>query len=153
MKKLILSAALTLSILTIGTVSHAATNKSVKELAPQEKIIKDFTTEFTSAPTITFTNDGYIASAVVEGHQVSAAYNKKGNKVCSIVRYTSDNLAKNIVDIVKGTYDKYFITSMEKIEEPNLEPVFIVHLTNANSVKTVRVSEGSTELLQNFRKI
>jgi len=153
MKKLILSAALTLSILTIGIVSHAATSNSTKELAPQEKIIKDFTTEFTLTPTITFTKDGYIASAVVDDHQVSAAYNKRGNKVYSIVRYTSDNLAKNIVDIVKTSYDKYFITSIEKIEEPNLRPVFIVHLTNANSVKTVRVSEDGAELLQNFRKI
>lgn len=153
MKKLILSVALTLSILTIGTISHAATNNSVKELNAQEKIIKDFTAQFTSTPTITFTNDGYIASSVVDGHQVSAAYNKKGNRIYSIVRYTPDNLAKNIVDIVKGTYDKYFITSMEKIEEPNVKPVFIVHLTNANSVKTVRVTEDGTELLQNFRKI
>jgi hypothetical protein len=153
MKKLILSAALALSILTIGTVSHAATSNSTKELAPQEKIVKDFTTQFASTPIVTFTDNGYIASAMVDGHQVSAAYNKKGSRVYSIVRYSSDNLAKNIVDIVKSTYDKYFITSMEKIEEPNLKPVFIVHLTNANSVKTVRVSEDGTELLQNFRKI
>jgi hypothetical protein len=153
MKKLIVSAALAFSILTIGTTSHAATGNSTKELAPQEKIVKDFTAQFVSTPTVTFTDNGYIASSVVDGHQVSAAYNKKGSRVYSIVRYTSDNLAKNIVDIVKGTYDKYFITSMEKIEEPNLKPVFIVHLTNANSVKTVRVSEDGTELLQNFRKI
>ena len=153
MKKLILSIALGLSILTTATVSYATANKSANELIPQEKIVKDFTAQFAVTPTITFADNGYIASSVVDGHQVSAAYSKKGNRIYAIVRYSSDNLEKGIVDIVKTGYDKYFITSMEKVEEPNLKPVYIVHLTNANSIKTVRVSEGGIELLHSFKKI
>ena len=151
MKKLILTIVLVLSILTIGTVSYAATNTGSKELV-QEKIEKDFSTQFASTPTIASANDGYIGTAVIDGHEVSAAYNTKGNRIYSIVRYTPDNLAKDIVDVVKTKYDKYYITSMEKVEAPGFKPVFIVHLTNSNTIKTVRVVGDATELIQNFKK-
>jgi hypothetical protein len=150
MKKHILSLTLALAMLATATISHAAVNNAT---GPQEKIMKDFTAQFASAPVITLTGNGYIANAVVDGRQVSSAYNKNGNRVYSIVRYTSDNLDKNIIDIVKGSYNKYFITSMEKVAEPGLDPVYLVHLTNNNSIKTVRVSDGNTELLQDFKKI
>jgi hypothetical protein len=152
MKKQILPIAFVLAILITGTVSHAAVKNNIKELTPQEKVIKDFTAQFTLAPTVSSAGKGFIASSEVEGHQVSSAYNKRGNRVYTITRYPADNLAKNIIDIVKGSYDKYYITSMEKVEQPGFNAVYMVHLTNSNSIKTVRVSDNGLELLQDYKK-
>ncbi len=153
MKKQILSIVLVLAMLVTGTVSHAAGNNGIKELTPQEKVIKDFTAQFSLVPAVSFTGNGFIASSVVDGHQVSSAYNKNGNRVYTITRFAADNLDKNIVAIVKGGYDKYFITSMEKVEQPGFDAVYMVHLTNSNSIKTVRVADNSLELIQNYKKI
>jgi len=152
MKKQILSIVLVLAILVTGTVSYAAAKNSIKELTPQEKVIKDFSAQFALTPTVSSTGKGFIASSEVEGHQVSSAYTKRGNRVYTITRYPADNLAKNIIDIVKGSYDKYYITSMEKIEQPGFNAVYMVHLTNSNSIKTVRVSDNGLELLEDFKK-
>src|SRR5678815_4571810 len=135
MKKQILSIALVLAILIAGNVSHAADNNNTKELTPQEKIVKDFNAQFALTPTISVSGNGFIASSVADGHQVSSAYTKKGNRVYTITRYASDNLDKRIINIVKMNYDKYFISSMEKIEQPGFDAVYIVHLSNSNSIK------------------
>ena len=154
MKKTILSIVLAVSILLTGTVSNAATTNSTgKKLTSQEKVIKDFNAQFALTPTIIILNNGFMASTVIDGRKVSSAYNKKGNRVYSIVRYTSADLDKNIVDVVKEGYDKYFITSMEKVQQPGFDDVFLVHLTNSNSIKTVRVNGDETELIQNLKKI
>ncbi len=153
MKKQILSIALILGMLVTGTVSNAAGNNNIKELTPQEKVIKDFTAQFSLAPSVSISDNGFIASSMIDGHQVSSAYNKKGSRVYTITRYPAGNLDKNIIDVVKGSYNKYFITSMEKVEQPGFDAVYMVHLTNSNSIKTVRVTGNDVELLQNFKKI
>jgi len=154
MKKVILSIVLSISILLTGTVSNAAATKNTdKKLTPQEKVIKDFNAHYSILPTITILENGFMASSVIDGHKVSSAYNKKGNRIYSIVRYTAADLDKNIVDVVKKGYDKYFITSMEKIQQPGFDDVYLVHLVNSTSIKTVRVSDDATELVQNFKKI
>ena len=136
-----------------ATVSNAAAKNTGDNVTAQEKVIKDFNAEFSLTPKVSITRNGFMANSVVDGHQISSAYTKKGNRVYSIVRYTADNLDKNVVSIIKDSYDKYFITSMEKIEEPGVDAVYIVHLNNATSIKTVRVTANGSELLQNFKKI
>jgi hypothetical protein len=153
MKKQILSAVLVLTMLVTGTVAHAAPNSSSKEVITRQKIVEDFSAKFLSTPIITLTEDGFIASSVVDGHQVSSVYDKKGNKIYSIVRYTSNNLDKDIVDAVKINYDKYFIAGMDKIEQPGFKAVYIVHLTDSKSIKTIRISEDGSELMQSFKEI
>ena len=154
MKKNILSIVLAVSILLTGTVSNAAaTNSTDKKLTPQEKVMKDFNAQFTVTPTITILDNGFMASSVVDGRKVNATYNKKGNRVYSIVRYTTADLDKNIVDVVKYDYNEYFITSMEKIQQPGFDDVYLVHLVNPTSIKTVRVNGDETELIQDLKKI
>jgi len=152
MKKQILSVVLVLAMLVTGTVSHAASNNSNKEVTYQEKIVKDFSVRFLSTPTIAHTENGFIANAVIDGHNVSSAYSKKGDKIYSIVHYTSTNLDKDIVDAVKTKYDKYFITGMEKVEQPGFNAIYMVHLTDSKSIKTIRVTDDGLELLQNYTK-
>jgi hypothetical protein len=153
MKKQILSIGLVLVVLVTGNISHAAENKNTKELNPQEKIVKDFNAHFALTPAISVTDNGFIASSVVDGRQVSSAYNKRGNRIYTITRYASDNLDKHLIDLVKMNYDKYFISSIEKIEQPGFDAVYIAHLSNSNSIKTVRITRDGADLIQNFKKI
>ncbi len=88
---------------------------------------------------------------VTDGSKTSA-FTQKGKWVYTITRYSSDALPKDIFDIVRNTYDKYYFNGMEKIEQPGNDVVYIVHLENNSSIKTVRVSNGETELVQDFVK-
>lgn len=122
----ILAIALTLSVL----LSASATYASDKNVADKN----------------------YIVHSVVDGHKTVAAYDKKGNLVYSIQYYTADNLAKNIMDIVSRRFDHYYISGMEKINQPGQKEVFVVHMENAKSIKTVHVSDGEAELVNDFSK-
>lgn len=153
MKKQILSVALAFAMLATATVSNAATNSSIKDVTPQEKIVKDFNKQFEATPAIDVINKGFIASSVVDGHKVSSAYNARGRRIYTIVRYSYDNLDKNVLETVKNTYAKCFITSMEKVSQPGFDPVFIVHLSDNHSLKTVKVTGDNIMLLQDFSNI
>jgi hypothetical protein len=89
---------------------------------------------------------------IVKDGNTTTAYNKNGSWVYTIERYTADNLPKNIFDIVKDAYGSYYVSGMEKISEPGVKDVFIVHMQDETSVKTVRVSHGETELIEDYVK-
>lgn len=154
MKKNIVAILIAVSVLLTGTVANAATtNNSTEKITPQERILKDFTKGFASTPTLTILDDGFMADAVVDGHKVSVFYNEKGRRMYSIVRYASSNLDKDILETVKPGYYDYFITSMEKIQQPGFDAIYLVHMVNDTSIKTVKVTGNETELIQSFRKI
>jgi hypothetical protein len=155
MKKVITSIALGLVIFAGGT-SYAAGNNSVSTTirTPNEKALKDFNKQFKNSvtPDITLSKGGLILQAQVDGHKVTSAYNKKGNWVYTVKLYPTESLAKNIMSIVKRNYDDYYISSMEKIDQPGDAPVFIVYMRNQDSFKTVRVVGNDVELVQDFKK-
>ena len=90
-------------------------------------------------------------SIIVKGSATSA-YDKKGNWVYTIERYAADNLPKNIFDIVRKNYGSYYISGMEKVEQPGFETVYLVHMQNETTVKTVKVSGTETELVEDYIK-
>ena len=98
------------------------------------------------------TKNNSVITTETNGHSVTQAFNKKGNLIYTIERYSTDNLAKNIIDVVRQNYGNYFITSMEKVEQGNDTPVFIVHAQDKTSLKTFRVVNGEVELVQDFVK-
>lgn len=152
MKRHILTIAIAVITLAGSSAAYAAENNN-KTSTPQEKIIKDFSKQFAQAPSVTNTGNGFLATSVVDGRKVDVAYNKKGNRKYAVVRYSFNNLDKNIVDIVKNEYNKYFITSMEKVEQKGFEPVYIVHLVDANSIKTIKITGENSELVQSLQRV
>src|SRR3569833_2412587 len=90
-------------------------------------------------------------SIVIDCNKTSA-FNKAGKWVYTIHRYTSDNLPKNVFDIVRNTYDQFYISGMEKVDQPGASTVYLVHLEDKTSIKTVKVNvrSGETELVQDF---
>ena len=156
MKKQILSIALGLVTMAIGTTTTAADKNPVssKKLTANEKAVKDFTKQFKNSanPTIYSSTDGFIVSADSAGNKITSAYNKKGNWVYTIERYAAENLAKDIVDIVKDSYEDYAIAGMEKIDQSGYNTVYIVHLEDSHYIKTIRVKNDEVELIQDFKK-
>jgi len=93
------------------------------------------------------------ATVKVDGNKTTV-FNQKGKFVYSIQRFTADALPKDILDIVKNSYDQYYISGMEKVDQRGLAPVYIVHLEGRTTIKTVRVStsDNEVELINDYTK-
>jgi hypothetical protein len=102
----------------------------------------------TSAEKITTLDKG---SVVREGN-TTTAYNKNGAWVYTIERITPDNLPKDIMDVVIKNFGYYYISGMEKVEQPGSEPTFIVHMQDNTSIKTVQVSGDEAKITADFIK-
>ena len=126
MKKQILVIALTLSVL----LSASATYASDKKVADKN----------------------YTVHSLVDGYKTVSAFDKKGKIIYSIQYYPAASLAKNIMDVVRNNYGNCYISGMEKINQPGQDEVWVVHIENGNSMKTVRVFNGETELVNDFSK-
>jgi outer membrane lipoprotein-sorting protein len=136
MKKKLVSVGLGLIALLTVTTSFAKSNNHAHALttSSDEKVTKLKT-----------------GSLVINGNAMSA-YDKNGNWVYTIARYNADNLPKDIFDIARKDYASYYISGMEKVDRPGFEPVYIVHMEDKTTIKTVRVSEGETELVKDYIK-
>lgn len=84
------------------------------------------------------------ATITVEGNKKSV-FNQKGKLVYSVQRITSDNLPKNIVDVVREAYGQYYISGMEKVEQRGVAPVYFVHMEDHTTIKTVQVNGWTNE--------
>ncbi len=154
MKKQILSIALGLIMMAIGTTTSALDKNfdSGTEFT-NKKVIKDFDKNFKTLSNAgtSPSNGSHIVNSLVDGHEIISVYNRKSKLIYTITRYATDNLAKNIMDIVRENYDTYFISGMEKVDQPGNESVFIVHIKNRDSFKTLRVVNSEVELVQDFQ--
>jgi hypothetical protein len=156
MKKQIASITLGLVILFSATSSYAGDKKpgSNTKLTANEKAVKDFNQQFKNAatPVIYSYENGFTVSSEKDGNKITSAYNKKGNWTYTIERLAAGNFAPDVVELVKADYENYAITGMKKIDQAGYNTVYIVHLENCNAIKTVRVKNDETELLQDFKK-
>ena len=95
---------------------------------------------------------GYVVRSIIDGRQAMTAYDKKGKWVYTIQQYSIDNLDANIVDRVRSVYYAYGVTSIQKVEQPGMTPVYVVHLENTKSIKLVRLTDDEIELVQDLVK-
>ena len=156
MKKQFLSIVLGLLMTAIATSSYALNTNPVSnpKVTAREKAVKNFTSQFetVSDPSVILEKQGMILQSSVDDHAVTSAYDRKGNWVYTIKFYPTENLAGNIVKIVNDHYTNYFITKMEKVDQPGKATVFVVHMQNQDSFKTLRVVSKDVELIQDFKK-
>jgi hypothetical protein len=90
--------------------------------------------------------------SVVKDGNTTTAYNKNGVWVYTIERITPDNLPKDVMDVVIKNFGYYYISGMEKVEQPGAEPTFIVHMQNNTSIKTVQVSGDDARITADYIK-
>jgi hypothetical protein len=156
MKSKIVSIALALIITMSANATFAVgkNNAEPAKLTPQEKLLSNFEKQFKTEtePAIYASKNGFIVQSQADNHKVTAAYSAKGNWVYSITHFASDNLAKNVMDLVRENYENYYISGMEKVDQPGYNSVFIVHIKNNDSYKTVRVTNNDVELVQDIPK-
>jgi hypothetical protein len=93
---------------------------------------------------------GHVVHSIIDGHQAMIAYNKKGKWVYTIQQYNLDNLDKNIADRVRFVYYDYKVTGVQKVEQPGMDAVYIIHLENTKSIKLVRLTNDELEVVQDF---
>ena len=110
------------------------------------------TTSYASGKTSVKANEGYIVRSVIDGRQATSALNKKGKWVYTIQQYSLDNLDKNIIDRVRSVYYDYGVTGIQKVEQPGMDAVYVVHLENTKSIKLIRLTSDDMELVQDFNK-
>src|SRR6476619_463927 len=128
MKKQILSVVFAIATMLVATTSYASGKTSVKA------------------------NEGYIVRSVIDGRQAMSAYNKKGKWIYTIQQYNLDNLDKNIIDRVRSVYYEYGVISIQKVEQPGMDAVYVVRLENTKSIKLVRLTSDDMEVMQDFMK-
>jgi len=151
MKKQVLVLAIGLAIFGF---TNAASGDNSKTTAASEKAQKNFQKQFKDVSNEKWytLQDGFKAEFTKDGHQTSSVYGKRGNWVYTIEYYKADNLDKELIDLVKTEYDKYYISAMEKVECVATDPVYVVHLENQNSYKTLHIHKSDIELVQDFKK-
>jgi hypothetical protein len=96
--------------------------------------------------------NGYVVHSVIDGRKAMTAYDKKGKWVYTIQQYSIDNLDKNIVDRVRSVYYDYGVTAIQKVEQPGMDAVYIVHIENTKSLKLVRLTRDEMEVVQDLTK-
>jgi len=127
MKKQILVIALTLSVLVTASTTYASDKKVADK--------------------------NYTVHSLVDGYKTVSAFDKKGKIIYSIQYYPAASLAKNIMDVVRNNFGNCYISGMEKINQPGQNEVWVVHMENTSSVKTVYVSNGEVSVANDFSKI
>jgi hypothetical protein len=140
--------------LAIFGFANAASGDDSKASAASEKAQKIFNKQFKDVSNVAWYDiqGGFKAEFTKDGHQTSSVYGKRGNWVYTIEYYKADNLDKNLIDLVKTEYDKYYISAIEKVESPAVDVVYVVHLENQDSFKTLRIHKTDIELVQDFKK-
>ncbi len=119
-----------------------------------ENVLNKFQKQFKNSvqPVIYESKTGFIVQSQADAHNVTAAYGIKGNWLYSITFFAEDNLAKNVMETVRQQYENYYISGMEKVDQPGSCPVFIVHIKNNTSYKTLRVINNDVELMKDISK-
>ena len=140
--------------LAIFGITNAASGDNSKTSTASERAQKSFHKAYKNATNETWytLQGGFKVEFTKDGHQTSSVYGKRGNWLYTIEYFRADALEKDLIDIVKTEYDKYYIAAVEKVETSAADPVYVVHLENGNSYKTLRVHKTDIELVQDFKK-
>jgi predicted small secreted protein len=110
------------------------------------------TTSYASGKTSEKANSGYVVHSVINGREAMTAYDKKGKWVYTVQQYNPNNLDENIVDRVRSVYYQYGVTSIQKVEQPGMDAVYVVRLENTKSIKIIRLTSDDMEVVQDLIK-
>ena len=95
---------------------------------------------------------GYVVHSVIDGRKSMTAYDKKGKWVYTIQQYSIDDLDKDLKDRVRSVYYDYTVTVIQKVEQPGMDVVYVVHLENEKSIKIIRLTNDEMELIQDLKR-
>ena len=93
---------------------------------------------------------GYVVHSIIDGRKSMTAYDKKGKWVYTIQQYSIDDLDKSLKDRIRSVYYGYDVTIIQKVEQPGMDAVYVVHLENEKSIKIVRLTNDEMETIQDL---
>src|SRR5215471_11364253 len=80
-------------------------------------------------------------------------YDKKGKLLYTVYRYEENELPKEIRSTVKREYYDYDIVGVEEVQTPgNASSVYFVHVQNDSKLKLIKVYDGTTELVKEYKR-
>ena len=95
---------------------------------------------------------GSLAEFEDKGIHYRVLFDKKGNWLYTIKKYTEKELPKDVRAEVKSTYYDYAIGHVNEVNEAQLV-VYLVHIENEQEWMTIRVAaDGEMEVVEQFAK-
>ena len=80
-------------------------------------------------------------------------YDKKGKLLYSVYRYDATELPADVKSLVKREYYDYDIAGVEEVRTPeNRNSVYLVHVQNDSKLKLIRIYDGETELVKEYKR-
>lgn len=80
-------------------------------------------------------------------------YNKAGKLIYTVKRYDESDLPKDISGLVRNEYYDFDIVGVEEVVVPsNNSSIYLVHIANDKKLKTIRVYNGESEVIKEFKK-
>ena len=153
---------LALSSLLISSAMYAQTSKREYKIAgtespvdPESRVVKNFKR---SHPDVTndvwSTDNGYYFVRFKKGDvKNKIVYTPNGNVDYSLKMFDSENnLPRSVRTAVKSTYYDYKILDAQELEVRNTT-VYLVKITDSNTWKTIRVSNGELEEIENYSTV
>lgn len=95
--------------------------------------------------------NGYLAEFNMDASKNRVVYDKKGNWKFTVSYYEEKNLPDEIRAIVKPVYYDYSISRVEEVHAGD-NIVYFVHIQNESRLKTLKVSEGEMDLIEDLPK-
>src|SRR5687767_5117944 len=162
MKKSIVSVAIACIALfsTVSTVSAQSSDIAFtspvagKRIAsPNHQADKNFRKSFKNVLVKSWgqKEDGYRVRFNDRNVQFMVDYDKKGRWTNTIKIYDENNLTKEIANMVQTTFLGYSIVQAMEIQTPKVT-VYLVKIENKDSLKTIRVINGETDIFEEYRK-
>jgi hypothetical protein len=93
----------------------------------------------------------FVAEFSIGNVATMVTYKKNGEWLYTINSYDEKMVPEEIRALVKRAYKSYDIVHVKEIDVPNQDnPIFLIYLQNATSIKILRVCEGEMEVLHDY---
>ncbi|MEP6465178.1 MAG: hypothetical protein ABJB05_02680 [Parafilimonas sp.] len=80
-------------------------------------------------------------------------YNKSGKLLYTVKRYDASSLPKDVSRMVRNTYTDFDIIGVEEVVLPtDNNSIYLVHIGNDKKIETVRVFNGNSEVIKEYKK-
>ena len=79
-------------------------------------------------------------------------YNKAGKLLYTVKRYDASGLTKQVSRAILNQYNDFDIVGVEEITVPNQASVYFIHLANETKLKTIKVINGESTEVNNYKR-
>ncbi len=144
--------ALAIASASIGEKPGTAVGHETDEA--KNKVIREISKNFPNATDLQFTTTEYgsYTRFIQDGIVNRVFFNNKGKQVFAVKYYDENKLPAEIRALVKSTYYDYVILTVEEIKIAD-KTVFMVDIDGNKSRKTIRISDGEMETVNDFQNL